>query len=131
MVETALTSELIDAGKELVSMLDGTELKVRSALWFYFDDIERYRLVLEVRGLDKKGPKKIYQKIQVALRKTESAKIVLSLEEISLIKETSPLIALFRGVMKIGSPTTTGSARFTNTTINGHLIDDALIYRLS
>ncbi len=129
MVEAILTPEIISAGKELVEQLDKSTEPVKSALWFYFGETDAYRLVLELPGMEKEGPKKSYRRIQTALKKTSSARDVLSLDEIAVAKPGNPIIELMKVVIRTG-PGISG-IRLTNTTINGQLIEDAFVYRLT
>ncbi len=103
-------------------------MKIEAALWFYFREQETWKLMLSIKGVEKDGPKSIYNKLQKIIVK---AKIrgTLSLSEIVLAKPKSPLLNLLKMAVRTG-PGISG-IRFTGNVINGQLIPDSYIYRLN
>jgi len=58
MVDTTLTTKMIEAGAALVSKLDDQGVRPDAAFWFYFPDIQQWKLVLAevklgIEGRDK------------------------------------------------------------------------------
>lgn len=127
MVKT-LTNELIEAGKTLIQNLDNGGGKPEAALWFYFSDIEQWKLMLAYEDLNVEGPRKFYQEIQSTLLNRGAELPDLSLENIVLAQSDAPLIKLIRIMIRTG-PGISG-VRFTNNSINGTVIEDAYIYRI-
>ena len=64
MVESTLTKDMIETGAALIQKLDERGLQLRGALWFFFPDIGRWKLVIAEENVGKTGPRGIYQKIQ-------------------------------------------------------------------
>ncbi len=126
MVNT-LTEKQIEAGKELIKEADALKIKTMAALWFYFQDQEAWKLMLSIKGVENDGPKLTYSKLQKVIAKAK-IKDQLALSEIVLAKPVSPLLELLKTAVKTG-PGISG-VRFTGNVINGHLIQDAYIYRL-
>jgi len=128
MVKEQLTNEMVNAGRNLLKKLDLSDLEISSAFWFYMEDSEKWRLVISSPKVKMEGPKKVYLKVQNVLEKMEGGDVKLNLRDISVVEEDHSLIKL------IGKGVATGSGiseiRFSRNTINGHYIEDALIYRL-
>ena len=128
MVEVTLKQERIDAGAALVRRLDAVGMQLDAAFWFYFPDIDAWKLVIAEVKVAKKGPKQVYREIQKLLRKYGSDFPELSLEDVTLAKPGAPIVSLLKVALKTG-PGMSG-IRFTDNVINGMHIDDAYIYRL-
>jgi len=99
-----------------------------AAFWFYFPDLQRWKLVLAEVKLGSTGPREIYSRIQEVLSQFTQELKDLSLDSITLAKPDAPIVSLLRVAIKTG-PAITG-IRFTNNVINGVVIEDAYIYRL-
>ena len=131
MVETTLTDNLIRSGEDLVRRLDESDLTICAALWFYFSDLDVWRLVLGIKETDELGPKEVYRKIQSVLhklKKSQGQDFCLSLDEITVIEPKAPLLELLRLAVRTGD--NLSGIRFSHNAINGQLIEDAYIYRL-
>lgn len=128
MVETNLTNELIEAGANLVRKLDAQSLAPDAAFWFYFPDTQAWKLVLVEVKMGQVGPRKIYREVQKTLADAPELG-GLTLDDVSIAKPDTPIIALLRTAVHTG-PGITG-IRFRNHVIGGTLIDDAFIYRLN
>lgn len=128
MVDKVLTAELIDSGRSLVQTLDNSNVEVDAALWFYFSDLQNWKLILSVPKLIRKGPRKAYEAVQKAARKMEKSGKSIPLSDVTVAKRNDPLLNLLRPAIHTG-PGISG-IRFTQNVINGTLIDDAYIYRL-
>ena len=126
MVAASLTTDMMAEGKRLLEHLDSTSNEVDAALWFFFPDIEKWRLIISLPKLAPKGPKASYRAIQQAIKKLKSSK--LGLDEIAIPRPNAPLLDLLRKVFRTG-PGISG-IRITNSVVNGQLIDDVFIYRL-
>jgi hypothetical protein len=127
MVEATLTKEMIDIGAAFVHKLDEHGFSPNAAFWFYFSDVQQWKLVLAESKLGTIGPKEIYRKIQKILEKYADEIPGLSLDDVALSKPDAPIIVLLRVAIQTG-PGISG-IRFKNNVINGTLIEDAYIYR--
>ena len=128
MVETQLTPELIQEGAALVEGLDGAGVSPDAALWFYFPDVNSWKLLLAEVKVGPEGPREVYRSVQKTLQSLRNKITHLSLEDVALAKPDAPLIALLRQALVTG-PGISG-IRFTRNVVNGTLIEDAYIYRL-
>jgi hypothetical protein len=127
MADAILVNSDIDAGRDLVRILDEASFPITGAAWIYFPDLEEWRLVvrtpkaagnlqealLEVaRALDAKGD----------LRKR------IDLARVKLVPPGDRMLEAIGKVMKVDG---LGAVRFSRNVVNGIYIDDALIYRLA
>ncbi len=129
MVETTLTPELIAAGERFVRELDARGIRPDAVFWFYFADVEAWKLVVAEVKLGKEGPKGIYKQFQRVLAGLSEDGFVIELDDVSLAKPDAPIVSLLRSAVGTG-PGVSG-IRFQNNVINGTLIEDAYIYRVA
>lgn len=129
MVETVLTKEMIDSGAKLIHKLDERSVRPDAAFWFYFPDIQEWKLVLAEVKVEKEGTKEVYREIQKVLSKFSQDIGDLSLDNIAVSKMDAPIVSLLRIAIHTG-PGISG-IRFKNNVINGTVIEDAYIYRLN
>lgn len=127
MVNTSLNDTAIESGKMLLHQLDSSGVEVDAALWFYFSELEAWKLLLSLPGLSQQGPKAAYREVQKLFKKLGND-CGISLGDVSIAKPDSPLLRLLRTAVKIRKKAC--SIRFSNNVINGQLVEDAYIYRL-
>jgi hypothetical protein len=128
MVEVQLTQQLIDQGAQVVSALDRAGVQPDAAFWFYFPDIRAWKLVLADVKLGSQGPREIYKRIQRTLANAPAANAI-SLDDVVLAKPDAAVVAVLKKAVRTG-PGISG-VRFTQNMIDGVLVEDAYIYRLS
>jgi hypothetical protein len=129
MVETTLTPELIAAGERFVHEMEETGLRPDAVFWFYFPDVETWKLVVAEVKLGKEGPKGIYKQLQKILAGLSGERSVISLDDVALAKPDAPIVSLLRTAVGTG-PGVSG-IRFQNNVVNGTLIEDAYIYMVA
>ena len=129
MVETTLTKEMIDSGKQLVCRLDESSTQPDAAFWLYSSDLQAWKLVIAEAVLAELGPKKIYRRIQQVLRKFPDEMPEISLDDVVLSKPDAPIVSLLRRAVRIGADIS--GTRLRNVAINGTLVEGAYIYRLT
>jgi hypothetical protein len=56
VVKANLTSEMIDAGRELLEALDRAKFRARACFWFYFPESDRWRFVVASPEVRSRGP---------------------------------------------------------------------------
>lgn len=130
MDKKVLVGQSIQEGKLLVQKLDKTNLRPRSALWFYQTELDEWKLFLAIKDLETVGPIKMYTDLQKIIKENSAVIHILSLEDIILIETTHPLIGILKSIFSTDQ-NSIGEIRFTNNVINNFLIEDALIYRIS
>jgi hypothetical protein len=128
MVKTNLTKEMVEAGAALVRKLDESGIQPDAVFWFYFPDMQTWKLVIAEVKIGKEGPKEVYRQIQKILTKSPEEISGVSLDDVALAKPTAPMVALLRVALRTG-PGISG-IRFKNNVINGTVVEDAYIYRL-
>jgi hypothetical protein len=128
MVDSTLTKEMIESGKALIMKLDDSKVQPDAAFWFYFPDIQEWKLVFAEIKVGEQGPKQVYRKIQTIISKFSDELGELSLNHITLTKPDAPIVKLLRVAIRTGAGIS--GIRFKNNVINGTVIEDAYIYRL-
>ena len=128
MDKEILVDRDIEDGKKLIESLDRSLFQLKSALWFYFTESEEWRLLLASPLIDVAGPRSCYNIIQSVIADMPQD-FGISLERISVISPRDRLIQLLSIAIRTGGGLST--IRFTDMTINGVFIKNALIYRLT
>ena len=129
LVKESLSEQMISAGSHLIRRLDEAGLKVSGALWFYETESNDWRLIIVSPDVRAKGVKTVYEEIQSVVRATPDDQSIISLKDISVVDSDDPLISL----LKVAIKTDNGISRirFSRNMINGTLIEDSYIYRLT
>src|SRR5258706_3340299 len=129
LVKESLSEQMISAGSDLIRRLDEAGLKVSGALWFYDMDSNDWRLIIVSPDVRVKGVKTVYEEVQSVVRATPDDQSIISLKDISVVDSDDPLISL----LKVAIKTDNGISRirFSRNMINGTLIEDSYIYRLT
>lgn len=129
VVKEVLTQEMIQAGADLIRRLDEAQLEISTSLWLYMPDKNLWRLLIASPSVRKEGPKKVYQKIQTVLSKMPDDAPQILLQDISAVEDIHPLISSLKVSMRLGGGVS--GRRLSRSTINGHFIEDAYIYRVA
>jgi hypothetical protein len=125
VVETALVTSDIDAGKKVVEALDQEHADVRAALWLYVPDASEWRLILSLPIVDREGSEAGYKLVQRALTKHE---VPLPLRRISVVGVSEPLARRLRRFVKT-PPIGTSDISISSSSLDGLLIEGAHVYR--
>ena len=129
VVKESLSNEMIQAGSELVRRLDEARFVISAALWFYEPDSNVWRFIIASPEVTTSGLKKAYKQVQSVLAGGPEDQSQISLKDITILDSKDPLISLLRVALKTNGGIS--SIRFTRNMINGVLIEDAYIYRLT
>ena len=127
VVKEQLTDEMIEAGAQLTQKLEELGLPITVAMWFFLADINEWRLMLASPQLSAEGPRTVYEKIEEARKAIGAGVESLPLSAIGLMDTNHQLVKLLRLAVQTGPGVS--RVRFSKNVINGHFIDDALIYR--
>lgn len=127
VVKEQLTDEMIEAGAQLTQKLDELGLPISVAMWFFLSDINEWRLLFASPQSSAEGPRAVYEKIEEARKALGTQAERLPLSAIGLMDTNLELVQLLRGGLRTGPGV--HRVRFSKNVINGHFIDDALIYR--
>lgn len=118
---------MIDAGAELTAKLDESGLPITTALWFFEPDLNEWRLLFASPEVATKGPRDVYEKIQRVVGHLGEKASAVPLSIIGLMDTDADLVRLLKVAIRTGPGV--NRIRFSKNVINGHFIDDALIYR--
>jgi hypothetical protein len=128
VVKEQLTDQMIELGAKLTAKLDEMGLPITAAMWWFEPDINEWRLLFASPDRSTVGPREVYSKIEEARKGLGQNAAVLPLSAIRLIEPGHEIVRLLRAMK-----TSTGvpRVRFSKNAINGHFIEDALIYRIA
>lgn len=129
LVKEILTEDMLQTGGALIQGLHEAGLKVTTACWLYVPEANRWRLIIASPEVGTRGPKSVYQKVQAVLVRLSPERPKVALQEISVVEETNPLMLSLHRLQKIGHEI--AGTRCSQTTIDGHFIEDAYIYRVA
>jgi len=129
VVKEQLTDAMVAAGAELTRKLDESGVPIAAALWLFMPDVNEWRLFFASPDVSDAGPRKVYERIQMALQVIGDKASVITLSMIGLLDPNAELVQLLRTFAHTGSRV--ARIRFSKNVINGHFIDDALIYRIA
>lgn len=128
VVKESLSSEMISAGAELTRRLDETRFIVSASLWLYIPEVNTWRFIVASPEVRTQGPKKAYKQVQSIISKMPEDQPKIPLKDVTVIDSNDPLISLLRVAIRTGDGR---GIRFTHNVINGVLIEDAYIYRVT
>lgn len=129
VVKESLSGEMITAGAELTRRLDEARFIVSASLWFYMSDVNVWRFIIASPEVRTQGLKKAYKQVQSVVSKISEDQSKIPLKDISVVDSKDPLISLLKVAVKIGDGIS--GIRLSQNMINGVLIEDAYIYRLT
>jgi hypothetical protein len=127
VVKEPLTDAMIDAGAEVVRKLDETGLPVTAAFWCFMPELSAWRLMIASPDVGTKGPRVVYEHIQRALKELGPLGAQAPLAQISVLEPRAQVVR----ALVTATPTGPGVSRirFARSAVNGHYIDDVLVYR--
>ena len=131
MDKPTLVDADMKAGEALLKKLDHINFDIKAAFWFYLSEPEEWRLFFASPAVDKKGPKKAYEKVQSLLPELKEEleqDYELSLQNISVVSPNDDLVKLLKTAVKTGPGVS--HIRFARNVIDNVFIEDAYIYRV-
>jgi hypothetical protein len=128
VVKDQLTADMIEVGGELVRRLDELGVPVNAALWLFTAEAGEWRLLMASSEVSAGRAREVYRRIRSALDDLGEKALNVPFSTIGLLDADAELVRHFRTAMSTGPVITT--MRFHRGTINGHFIEDALIYRV-
>jgi hypothetical protein len=127
MGAAVLVTGAIQEGSRLLKALDEAGIDVRSAMWLYDPDADRWRLVLAMPLVDERGPAAAFAHIQRALNQIGPSDV--RLQEISVVSPKDQTIRAVRGLINTGPGPAVSQVRLVQNAVGSVLIEDALVYR--
>lgn len=129
LVEQYLTDQMMVVGAKVVEALDKAGLPIHGAFWMFDPEHDAWRFVIAMPEVSKSGPRDAYRRVRSAIAKGMREGPRIETSDLSVIDTTAPLYVLLRSMLKTGNQVS--GIRFTNNTINGRLIEDCYIYRVT
>lgn len=129
VVKEQLTEEMLEAGARLTAKLDEVGLSVAAAMWLFMTESNEWRLIFASPELPTAGPHAVYRKIEEARQALGDEAAAAPMSVIGLLNPSDELVQLFRTALKTSGGV--AHVRFSKNAINGHFIEDALIYRIA
>jgi hypothetical protein len=121
---------MISAGDRLARHLVASKLPIDGLLWLYIPESNSWRFVVATSEVSASGPKSVYQRMRAIIEQMpQSDDQVVSWDDIFVVDTKDPLIQLLRQAMHNGRDVS--GTRFSRNVVNGVLIEDAYVYRLS
>jgi hypothetical protein len=127
MAETILVNSDIEAGRELVGLLDEAGFPVTAAAWIYFPDIGEWRLVIR----SPKAAKNLQEALLEAARAMDAKGDLRKRLDLARVKLAPPSDPMLEAMGKVVRTTGLSTVRFSRNVVNGIYVDDALICRLA
>ncbi len=129
VVKDQPTSAMVEAGAGLTRQLDKNGLPTTAALWFFDPETSEWRLLFASPEVSTQGARTVYERIRLALEKLGDKASAAPLSIIGLRDENAELVKILRKAIHTGPGI--ARIRFSKNVINGHFIEDALIYRIT
>lgn len=129
MGEKALVESQLADTKNLLEALDAAGRGPTLAVWYFYEDVDAWRLIIAGPTYDALLPKQepvAYQGLAETLLTVAPASV--SISDFKLLQTSSPLVQALRFLMRT-SPNTITRAHFTNTTLNGIFMKEMIIVR--
>ena len=129
MVAKELTQDLIEDGARLVRQLDEMGHEPQAAFWMLVPEVETWRLAIYEPDLANAGPQKGYRAIQRSLDRLDPPAQQLSLDNVVVLQPSTRLVDLLRVARRTGPGVS--RIRLTSKAVDGELIPDAFLYRVT
>ena len=129
VVKDPFTDAMVEAGAEVARKLAESGTPLMAALWMFDSEINEWRLLFTSPDGSALGPRKVDEGILAALEALGDKAAAVPFSVISLLDPTAELVTLVRIASRDRSGV--GRIRISKNAINGHYIDDALIYRVA
>lgn len=128
MVGKTLTDEMVRTGAELVRRLDERGFRPDAVFWLYLPEVDEWKLFVAEVKLSDEGPRAAYQELQRTLAAEPRVETV-TLDSLVVTSPYSSIVQLLGSAIRTGDGI--GGTRFTNNVVNGIVVEDAYIYRLT
>jgi hypothetical protein len=119
---------MVEAGASLLRALDDSDMPTEGAFWLLDTSERGWTLAFVSSAVDKIGRSAFYKRVADLLAKQSDGPNV-SISYIFAASPTDPFVQLLRSVIHTG-PGISG-IRFTGNVVNGQLIPDVYVYRLT
>lgn len=129
LVGEQLTQDMITAGEHVLTALDKTSVQVKVALWLLLAEQHTWRLVMASPAVRTLGPREVYRKVAAVIKRLPPSAQPIGIKDITVLEDTHELVQLMRSFTRTGL--TLSKIRMSRNVVNGQLIEDALLYRVT
>ena len=131
MAEAALVESQLTDAVELLHQLDASGNGPTLVVWYYYEDVDRWRLILAGPPYDALLPKsEAFAYKGLAETIADAGLRSLSVSDLKLLASTSPLATALRSLIRT-PPQAIIRAHFVDTTLNQIFIKEMMILRSS
>ena len=121
VVKDQLTDAMVEAGAELTRKLNESGMRTEAAFWLFEPEINEWRLVFASPEVSAQGPRKVYERIRIALEELGDKASAAPFSVIRLLDPNAELVKLLKTAIHTGAGV--GTIRFSKNVINGHFIE--------
>lgn len=129
VVKEQLTDAMIAAGESLMHKLDDIGLPIRAALWYFFPESNEWQLLISSPDVSSEGPRKVLERIHEALQLLGESAKQIPLALVTVLESNAEPVKYLDKFVQTGK--SFNRIRVRRSAVNGHYIDDALIYRIT
>ncbi len=129
LVKESITQDMISSGEALARHLNPSDLRINAMLWLYLAESNRWQFIVATPEVKEKGPRNVYQRIRKLVSEIPEGDPTIDFADIAVVDSSDPLILLLRGAINTGGDLS--KIRFSRNVLDGVLIDDAFIYKLT
>jgi len=129
MGEKALVESQVADAIALIEKLDSEGAGPTLVVWYFYDDVAAWRLIIAGPTFDVLLPKQepvAYRKIVEAMAATSLSSLAIS--DLKLVRTDTPLPQALRRLVGTG-PSGITRAHFTDTSLNGIFIKEMIVLR--
>jgi hypothetical protein len=129
MFKTALVESEISDGRRVVDELRRQNLPITAAFWFFFEEAERWRLVVISPYVQVAGPRDAYRKLVYALAAVHQSgnPVHITSERIHLLGEES---LIFKHVRDEVYGSNRSGFKLAREPVENFELDDAYVYMI-
>jgi hypothetical protein len=128
LVRAELTTRMIEAGRELVTVLDSRGPSFEAAFWLMDEENGRWHLVLSSRSVKMNGSRAMYVEVNKLLSALQLQNEIW-IGMISIVGHRTPLVKALREALDTAA--SVDGVRLDNAFIGGVSIPGCVLYRLS
>jgi hypothetical protein len=128
MAHEPLVASDVTIGEAFVRMLNDHGYKILAAAWIYDTDLEQWKLVLGSDEAYAKGAEAYFEASHL-LHNNENLKNRFRLARMKIVSLADPILSALANSVRPyrGTPV----VRLSQTVIDGHYVDDAVVYDLA
>ena len=121
----ALVEADLKTGKALIKALDAASFDVAAAFWLRDSEQNVWKLIVATKAVEQ-DIHDAYVKLGEILARQETLAKHMTLSDVRLVKPKDPIVVKLRKAVPLKG---IGEKRWTYGTIDGTLVEDAVIYR--